>query len=365
MSTKNFVSIYAAFLTTLLISPIVISDDATPIPADAAQLSGWFTANVKPLADRKATLDPALDAAEAGAKVIKVGKTGGEFKTITEAINSIPSGNTKRVIISLGPGEYQEKVKIERTKPFVTLYGAPSDMPTIVFGGTAAEYGTVDSATLIVESDYFVAANIIVKNSAPRPDGERKGAQAVAARISGDKSALYNCKLIGFQDTLCDDKGLHFFKDCFITGTVDFIFGNAKSLYLNTEINVIPEEGFTVITAHARQGNSEDTGYSFVHCKVTGAGKGAYLGRAWMPNPKVIFAFSDLGSAVAPEGWSDNFKPERANTAFFGEYQCKGTGANPAARAKFTKQLAPPQANEFISLAFIQGSKWLLPPPKV
>ncbi|KAF5743627.1 hypothetical protein HS088_TW08G00212 [Tripterygium wilfordii] len=253
MSTKNFVSIYAAILTILLISPIVISDDATPIPVDAAQLSGWFTANVKPLADRKATLDPALDAAEAGSKVIKVG-TGGEFKTITEAINSIPAGNTKRVIISLGPGEYQEKIKIERTKPFVTLYGAPSDMPTIAFGGTAAEYGTVDSATLIVESDYFVAANIIVKNSAPRPDGKRKGAQAVAARISGDKSAMYNCKLIGFQDTLCDDKGLHLFKDCFITGTVDFIFGNAKSLYLNTEINVIPEEGFTVITAHARQG---------------------------------------------------------------------------------------------------------------
>ena len=58
------------------------------------------------------------------------------------------------------------------------------------------------------------------------------GAQAVALRISGDKAAFYNCKLIGFQDTLCDDRGNHFFKDCHIRGTVDFIFGSGKSLYL-------------------------------------------------------------------------------------------------------------------------------------
>ncbi|XP_038685807.1 pectinesterase PPME1-like [Tripterygium wilfordii] len=366
MSTKNaIVSIYAAVATILLISPIVISHDTTPIPADAAQVSNWFKANVKSLGERKATLDPALAAAEASVKVIKVSKSGGQFKTINEAIKSIPSGNKQRVIISIGPGEYKEKVTIDRSKPFVTLYGAPNAMPTIVYSGTAAQYGTVNSATLITESDYFVAANIIVKNSAPRPDGKRKGAQAVAARISGDKSAMYNCKLIGFQDTLCDDKGLHFFKDCLITGTVDFIFGNAKSLYLNTELNVIPEGGFTVITAHARQNNAEDTGYAFVHCKVTGGGKGTYLGRAWMPNPKVIFAYSDLGNAVAPAGWSDNFKPERAKTVFFGEYQCKGPGSNHATRAKFTKNLAPAQANQFLSLGFIHASKWLLPPPKM
>lgn len=71
-----------------------------------------------------------------------------------------------------------------------------------------------------------------MKNAAPRPDGKRKGAQASAMRISGDKAAFYNCKFVGFQDTLCDDKGKHFFKDCFIQGTVDFIFGEARSIYL-------------------------------------------------------------------------------------------------------------------------------------
>jgi len=57
-------------------------------------------------------------------------------------------------------------------------------------------------------------------------------AQAAALRTGGDKASLYNCKMFGFQDTFCDDSGKHFFKDCYIEGTVDFIFGNGKSLYL-------------------------------------------------------------------------------------------------------------------------------------
>ena len=71
-----------------------------------------------------------------------------------------------------------------------------------------------------------------MQNSSPMPDENSVGAQALAMRISGDKAAFYNCKFIGFQDTLCDDKGRHFFKDCYIQGTYDFIFGNGKSLYL-------------------------------------------------------------------------------------------------------------------------------------
>nr|GMC85815.1 pectinesterase 1-like [Ipomoea batatas] len=105
-------------------------------------------------------------------------------------------------------------------------------MPSITFHSTAAKDGTVASATVIVEADYFTAVNLNILNSAPRPDGKRKGAQAVALTQSGDKAAYYNCKLYGFQDTFCDDKGRHFFKDCYIEGTVDFIFGNGKTLYL-------------------------------------------------------------------------------------------------------------------------------------
>ncbi|XWS47839.1 hypothetical protein CRYUN_Cryun13aG0019500 [Craigia yunnanensis] len=239
-------------------------------------------------------------------------------------------------------------------------------MPNLTFDGTAKQYGTVDSATLIVESDYFVATNIVIVNTAPKPEYRvMMGAQAVALRISGDKAAFYNCKLIGFQDTLCDDKGNHFFKDCHIRGTVDFIFGSGKSLYLGTELYVEGDNGLTVITAQASDSASENTGYSFVHCSITGTGNGTYLGRAWKTSPIVVFAYTDMSSVVNPAGWSDKNQPERQKTVFYGEYKCTGEGANLSGRSPFTKKLTEAQAKPFLGLDYIDGTKWLLPPPKV
>lgn len=338
--------------------------DGAVIPPEKSQVESWFTANVKPYTERKTTLDPALSRAQAGERVIRVNQDGsGEFKTINDAINSIPQGNTKRVILSIGAGEYVEKIKIDRSKPFITFYGSPDAMPNVTFGGTAKEYGTVDSATLIVESDYFMAVNIIIANSSPRPDGKREGAQAAALRISGTKAAFYNCKIIGFQDTLCDDRGNHFFKDCHIQGTVDFIFGSGKSLYLSTELRAMGDTGLTVITAHARESASEDNGFAFVHCTIEGSGNGTYLGRAWKNSPRVVYAYTTMGNVVNRAGWTDNFRPERRRTVFYGEYKCSGPGASPAERVEYTKQLSDAEARPFLVLDYVQGTQWILPPP--
>ena len=157
------IEVHAAICIIILFAPFALSQNSPPIPADKSQVNAWFTANIKPASARAGTLDPALTQAEAEPQIIKVKKDGsGDFDTITKAIESVPSGNTKRVIISIGAGSYREKIKIERTKPFITLYGDPTNMPNLTFDGTAKQYGTVDSATLIVESDYFVAANIVI-----------------------------------------------------------------------------------------------------------------------------------------------------------------------------------------------------------
>jgi pectinesterase len=162
MVSKTRITIINVAIIVTLLTANVASTDYT-IPADRAQLETWFSTNFGPLEQRKATLDPALVTAEATPKIIKVNQDGsGEFKTITDALNSIPSGNTQRVILNIGAGNYNEKIKVERTKPFVTFYGSPNSMPNITYAGTAAQYGTVDSATVIVEGDYFVAANIII-----------------------------------------------------------------------------------------------------------------------------------------------------------------------------------------------------------
>ncbi|KAJ0092079.1 hypothetical protein Patl1_26382 [Pistacia atlantica] len=40
-------------------------------------------------------------------------------------------------------------------------------------------------------------------------------------------------------------------------------------------------------------------------------------------------------------------------------------GANSTSRAKFTKILSNAEAKPFLSMTYLDGNKWVLPPPKV
>ncbi|KAK8493621.1 hypothetical protein V6N12_033960 [Hibiscus sabdariffa] len=312
--------VYAAICLVLLFAPIVLSQ-GTQIPAQRSQVNSWFASIIKPAKQRGRTLDPDVAKVEANPKIIKVKKGGGgDFDTITKAIASVPIGNCKRVIISIAPGVYKEKITIDRNKPFITLMGNPKNMPNVTFDGTAKKYGTVDSATIISFSSYFVAAYLNIW------------------------SAIYNWNLYGFQDTLCDDRGNHFYKNCNIRGIVDFIFGRGKSIYLDSDLYVVPDPRLTVITAQARESSSEDTGYSFVHGRVYGPAKDTFLGRAWRSSPRVVFSYSNMGKVVNPAGWSHNNQPNRAKTVYYGEYKCTGEGSSPSKRVPFAKKLTDKEA---------------------
>ncbi|EXC21091.1 putative pectinesterase 50 [Morus notabilis] len=358
-------AVQAALLTILVATAtVVLANGDVPIPENEAQVNTWFNQNIRPFGERKGTLDPNLVKAEEGVKIIRVRKDGSEdFKKIADAIKTIPAWNTKRVIIDIGPGEYHEKVLIDYNQPYVSLVGSsPKDRPTITYGATAKQYGTVDSATVIVLAPYFVAANLIFKNSAPRPDPYKKDGQALAFRINGDKAAFFNSKFIGFQDTLCDDRGYHFFKDCYIEGTVDFIFGRGTSLYLNADLFVIGDKGLTVITAQGR-GDRVSTGYSFVHSRIEGTGNSTtFLGRPWGDKTKVVYTYTYMSNVIQPGGWSDN--SQTSKNFYYGEYKSVGPGSSKGKRAKFSKQLTFDQVKPFITLGYIKASTWLLPAPK-
>ncbi|XP_062087065.1 putative pectinesterase 63 [Humulus lupulus] len=361
----------------LALQVITTSAETSFIPSEQSKLDGWIDHNMRAYEkdkttlsetiNNKLTLDKQLTAAEHAVKVIKVSQDGkGDFKTITDAVKSIPSGNTGRVIVWIGGGVYREHIMVDRTKPFVTLYGDEDNVPVITFDGTAEKFGTWNSATVAVESDYFVAANVAFVNSSPMPKGKLNGEQAVAMRISGDKAAFHNCKFVGFQDTLCDDKGRHFFRDCYVEGTVDFIFGNGQSLYLNTTIKSLATQT-GVITAQARQRVSEESGFTFVHCNIIANGD-TYLGRAWKEMPRVVFAYTYMGNHIDANGWSNGMWPIQAQgnkDVYYGEYKCMGPGASTSGRAKYAKILTDEQIKPFMSMTFIQGNKWLIQPPNL
>ncbi|XP_072953466.1 putative pectinesterase 63 [Typha angustifolia] len=314
---------------------------------------------------RRYNFDKVLVGAENGSRIIRVRKDGtGDFTTIGDAVDDVPPGNMRRTYLVIGPGVYREKVTVDRTKPFVTLVGDENAMPTISYGETAASCGsTFLSATVAVESDYFVACNIIFENTAPKPGHGVEGAQAIAMRISGDKAAFYNCKFYGYQDTLCDDQGRHFFKNCFIQGSIDFIFGNGKSMYKSCELRSVAD-GIAAITAQGRTRSSEDSGFSFVQCRITGTGA-MYLGRAWRPSARVIYAYTYMSSIVDPKGWNDWGFSNRDRTIYYGEYKCMGPGSSTANRVNYTRILDDEEAKQFLHTGFIQAQTWLLPPPSL
>ena len=64
------------------------------------------------------------------------------------------------------------------------------------------------------------------------------------------------------------------------------------------------------ITAHGRTSMDENTGYAFVACTVGGTGR-VWLGRAWRPFSRVVFAYTSLSDIIASEGWNDFNDPTR------------------------------------------------------
>lgn len=289
-----------------------------------------------------------------------------DFTTIQAAVDSIPKHNQVPTLICIAAGEYREKVLVPKTKDFISFIG--DDNTVVVWNDTAGTLSpetnhplrTFNSPTVAINAKFFVARNIIFENDAPPPQQGEIGGQAVALRITGDCAAFYNCKFLGHQDTLYDQKGRHYFKNSFIQGSVDFIFGNGRSLYKNCYVRAlaIGYQSVGSVTAQKRGATKFDSGFSFLQCNLTGDGN-VYLGRAWGEESRVVFAYTWMADVVTPEGWNDWGIPSRERTVFYAEFECSGPGANNSTRVPWARQLTPQEAQPFLTVGFINGETWL------
>ncbi|TVU23396.1 hypothetical protein EJB05_25759, partial [Eragrostis curvula] len=360
--------------------------------AQGGAFSSWVAANEqsykmnaalyakKASGDTGKTLDASLMTAEEKKVTYVVDASGnGDYPNVTAALDAIPEGNTKRVILDIKPGVYREKIFLNISKPFVTFKSSDLKNPaTIVWNDTAATpgpkdgkpVGTVGSTTVAIESDYFVAHGIIFKNDAPLAKPGAKGGQAVALRLFGTKAALYNCTIDGGQDTLYDHKGLHYFQNCIIRGSVDFIFGFGRSLYESCHVESVVKE-VAVLTAQQRTKSIEgaiDSGFSFKNCSVRGVKGGQiYLGRAWGDSSRVVYAFTEMGEEVVPVGWDKwNIAKPESTGVYYGEFKCTGPGADAKKKQRvgWALDLTEEQAKPFIGTHYVFGDSWIQPPPK-
>ncbi|KAK3424819.1 hypothetical protein EUGRSUZ_F01581 [Eucalyptus grandis] len=227
------------------------------------------------------------------ARLILVDPSGkGNFRKIQDAIDAVPSNNSELVFIRVEPGTYREKLVVPADKPFITLSGKKASS-TIVTGDDSGDI--FGSPTISVLASDFVGRYLTIQNT------YGSGAKAVVLRVSGDRVAFSACRITSHQDTLLDDVGRHYYSNCYIEGDVDFIFGNAASLFQH------------------RASPLENTGFIFLGCP-------------WGPYSRVVFALSYMSSAVLPQGWDDRGDSTKQRTAYYGQYECYGPGADTSKR---------------------------------
>ena len=273
----------------------------------------------------------------------------GDFQNVQEAIMAVPDFRKNVTTIYIKNGIYKEKLILPASKTNVRFIGEDVEKTVLTHDDYASkknrfgeEMGTTGSTSFYVFGDDFKAENITFENSAG-PVG-----QAVAVRIDGDRVMFENCRFLGFQDTLYPHgkESRQYYKNCYIEGTTDFIFGWSTAVFDDCEI--FSKEGGHYITAASTE---EGTPYGFVfrNCRFTGNApdNSYYLGRPWRPFAQTVFINCELGGHIKPEGWHNWDKPHAEKTAFYAEYNSKGPGANPNARVSWSHQLTREEAAEY------------------
>lgn len=296
----------------------------------------------------------------------------GHFTQIMDAIHAAPDHNKGRFIIYIKKGVYNENVEIKRKKTNIMIYGDGMDV-TIITGKRSFIDGwtTYRSATFGVSGAGFIARDLTIQNTA----GPEKH-QAVAFRSDSDLSALYRCAFRGYQDTLYAHTNRQFYRECTITGTVDFMFGDAVAVFQNCQIHArkgLPNQKNT-ITAQGRKDPGENTGFSIQFCNITGDSSlmtdgsstaltiYTYLGRPWKAYSRTVIMESYISDLVRPEGWLEWNGDLFLDTLYYAEYLNSGPGASLGSRVNWTGYHvfnSSVQAANYTVAQFIGGDLWL------
>ncbi|KAJ9136313.1 hypothetical protein P3X46_033404 [Hevea brasiliensis] len=305
---------------------------------------------------------------EIHANVIVAKDGSGNYKTVKEAVASAPDNGKSRYVIYVKKGKYKENVEIGKTKKNVMLVGDGMDS-TIITGSLNVVDGstTFKSATVAADGDGFIAQDIRFVNTA----GPQKH-QAVALRVNADQSVINRCRIDAYQDTLYTHSNRQFYRDCFISGTVDFIFGNAGVVFQKCKIVARkPMSGQkNMVTAQGRTDPNQNTGTSIQKCNIKASSDlepvkdtvQSYLGRPWKKYSRTVVMQSKIGDHIDPSGWSPWDGDFALKTLYYGEYMNKGPGAGTSERVKWPGYhviTSATEAKKFTVAELIQGGKWL------
>ncbi len=315
------------------------------------------------------------------------------FKTMTEALDFTEGlEDDAEKIISIMPGRYCEQLRVNAANVmFCPVEGAEGEVKLTWYYGIGYLYNSVGAdghfdplngafgnkverwgcAVWIREgATNFRAKNITFENSfnqyvcdeeiadnvtpAPIIDGEtiyksrvetksRVGVsdfdiqtrayreRGAAIYVEADRVIFENCRFIGMQDTLGDMKGRHYYKNCYIQGTADYICGAGTSVFDNCTLMSAAspkqtDEDFTFISASKVQ---EGLGFLFIDCNVkafpTAKAKHTYWGRPW-------------GGSTSQATFINTTVPEVCGEPILADFGWALIGKNPSLEGRFYEQ---------------------------
>ena len=272
----------------------------------------------------------------------------GDVRTVQAAVDRVPDNNPHRFVIRIKPGIYIEQVRVPANKPFISFIGESADKTKLSFNlSNKAAGSTSASYSVYIGGHDFYAENISFENSFGT------GSQAVAVLVEADRAVFENCRFLGWQDTLYAKNGRQYYRDCYIEGHVDYIFGQAAAVFENCRIH---SKGDGYIAAPMRFAANEPSGFVFLNSILTSENttKGVYLGRPWRDYGRTVFINTKMDAAIRPEGWH-HWEPQREKTAFLAEYGSTGTGASPEKRVSWARKLVDSDVKQFSVEYFLSG----------
>ncbi|XP_020273830.1 putative pectinesterase/pectinesterase inhibitor 45 [Asparagus officinalis] len=294
---------------------------------------------------------------------VTVAKDGsGQFKSISAALENMPKKYKGRYVIYVKPGVYDETVVVERNMENVTIYG-DDPAKTIITGTKNFVDGTRTFQTATFAATFIIFYCKIL--------GRPRINYGILSPITISRSVFLNCNMEGFQDTLYAQTHRQFYRGCVISGTVDFIFGDASAVFQNCLLLVRRplDNQQNIVTAQGRIDRHENTGFVLHRCKILPdpslkpvvKNVRSYLGRPWKENSRIVIMESEIGEVISPEGYTPWEGEFALKTLSYSEYKNSGAGGEVKGRVKWAgvRVIEKEDAELFAAGNFIQAGDWV------
>lgn len=367
VSASTLSSQLASSTITASISASAAIDSSTSISASTTGLSNSTSASLSPTSTASVCSTPSA--------IVVVSQTPGpcEYGNITGAINALPNDG-KDYTIRIEAGTYVEQLSITR-KGKVTLVGATNytndytqnQVRVETSNGSLTSLGQNEQTPVIYakktsDNSGLAVYNIDFVNTYP----QTANTAALAADFYGANIAAYGCSFVGFQDTLLANKGTQVFSNCYIEGSVDFIWGFSTAYF--HQCMIVSNTPGSCIAAQSRLDASTAGGYVFDSCMVTysstyGSSFGlSFLGRPYSSFSIAVYMNSYIDTHVSADGWQvwSTSNPQTSGV-LFGEFNNSGPGSWQATtkRVSFATNLTSTQAAAYNLAAWIGDTTWL------